>query len=123
MLVTVVVTIVFQLIHIIHIRLGNIAGGRQGYWEIPLQTLESLFEYRMINFFAPSIGSAKLLRALFIVFGTFFAMAYNSKLRASLLAKETDKAVTTLEVKIFHITSRPLITNACLVLGHHRHER
>ena len=87
---------VFQVIYVTHRRLGHYKNNRLAYWEIPSQTIESLFEYRMINFYAPNITSARLLRFTFIIFGTFFVWAYNCNLRASLMAKEMDKPPKTL---------------------------
>ena len=67
-------------------------------WEIPLQTFESLVEFRMVIFFGPKVASAKLLRGCYILFGTFVVMAYCSLLRAALLAKEGDGVLDTFEV-------------------------
>lgn len=77
------------------------------FWEIPLQTLETVFEYRMMTFFAPAIASAKVLRFFFIILVAFFVMFYTSNLRANLMAKQTDKPINTLEVNlaVFHMRS------------------
>ena len=72
---------------------------RTGWWEIPLQTFESLFEYRMVNFFAEDLPSAKLLRFFFIILGTVFVLAFNSTLRTSLLAREGDGVIDYLDVR------------------------
>lgn len=70
-----------------------------GIWDIPFQTFESLVEFRMINFFAPQVLSAKLMRGFYILFGAMMVMAYSSLLRSSLVAKDMgDKPIDSLEV-------------------------
>lgn len=59
-----------------------------GVWDIPLQTLETMVEFRMMNFFANDVQSAKTLRGFFIVFTSFIVMAYSSMLRSALVAKD-----------------------------------
>lgn len=62
--------------------------------------MEAMFEYRMVNFFAPDISSARLLRFVFILFSAFFAWAYNSNIRANLLTKDIPNPVNTYEVNV-----------------------
>lgn len=102
--VVVVTSILFMVIVWFHQKLGHHTVKPLSYWEIPLQTLESVFEYRMPEFFAPAITSAKFLRFFFILFIAFFVMFYTSNLRANLMAKRTDQPINTVEVleSIFH---------------------
>ena len=95
----VIVTIFFQLIYHVHRYLDGPYLKPLSIWEIPLQTFESLVEFRMVNFFGPNLPSAKLLRGSYILFGTFMVMAYNSNLRAALLAVEGDGVIDTFEVR------------------------
>lgn len=94
----IIVSLVFHIIHWVHKKIGHHKTKQHGYWEISFQTIESMFEYRMIHFFAPNISSARILRFWFLVFVTYFVWAYNCNLRSALLAGETDKPLRTLQV-------------------------
>ena len=98
MSITITVTFFFMLIYHVHQNLNNPYIKPLSIWEIPLQTFESLVEFTMVNFFGPKLASAKLLRASFILFGTFVVMAYSSMLRAALLAVEGDGVLDTIQV-------------------------
>ena len=99
MSITITVTFFFMIIYHVHENLNNPDLKPLSIWEIPLQTFESLVEFRMVNFFGPKLASAKLLRGFFILFGTFMVMAYSAMLRTALLAVEGDGVFDTIQVR------------------------
>lgn len=90
---------VFLLIYYIHqYKLHYYNLRSNGFWDIPLQPIEFILEFRMYHFFADNVLSARVVKGFYVFFATLIVMAYSSMLRSALVAQELEEPLDTIEV-------------------------